>query len=794
MCTIEKLAIKGIRSFAPDNTGPAIEFQKPLTLIVGRNGSGKTTIIESLKMACTGDVPPHTGKGHGFIHDPKVAQQTEVKAQIKLQVRGVTGKPFVVVKSFQLKQRANKPEFKALDQTIQTYDEERGEKVALSKKCADINVEVPALMGVSKAVLENVIFVHQDDSNWPLSDPAVLKGKFDDIFAATKYTKALDAIKKLRQEKQAEVKEFKSALKNVEVHKDQAATLRTAISQDEEKMNAAVETMEQASARIEEANAACRELQELLTEAEERSKKSKVVSAKRDMVISENARRRERLQEEAEETLDQLVELLESFEENVSSIRLRKSQTERELNDKRLSNEAQKERYSMECKNQGRLQAESDAQVKRLEERRALVARLANEHPGVGVAVGGSSATEPQVAEFAERSAARLRELHADFQAVKAAGREHVEAAGRRADAISERLAGSTEVIKMKRDGVARNEARIQELGKQMAANTVTEVALANQREICAEKESALAQQRAAFEHAAFQVKLQEAKLDIHRISDEIERLRQEQAQLSTASEAAAAIRQKRADRAEKEAQADDLIEANRQWWEDLFGVQLPPKTELCVRVRELQENKTAELRRLETTQLSRLVLLQLAHADTQLGFRRQLHAEKVLPPLPIRLNEIVRLRLLLCAIRALLSNRRGRFRGGRELRLLLAKTLNLVRDAVDVELRLLELHLERSVFKGSTLLREGTLLLGANLALVGERHLCHRVGRHLLPQLLDARLIACDAVPLHLDDFGRAGKPLRNRIRASPRSLDVFAPRSLDRLKVGVQLAQARR
>jgi len=39
-------------------------------------------------------------------------------------------------------------------------------------------------------VLENVIFVHQDESNWPLAEGQVLKKKFDDIFAATKYTKA----------------------------------------------------------------------------------------------------------------------------------------------------------------------------------------------------------------------------------------------------------------------------------------------------------------------------------------------------------------------------------------------------------------------------------------------------------------------------------------------------------------------------------------------------------------------------------------------------------------------------
>ena len=40
------------------------------------------------------------------------------------------------------------------------------------------------------AVLENVIFVHQDESNWPLGDGQTLKRKFDDIFSATKYTKA----------------------------------------------------------------------------------------------------------------------------------------------------------------------------------------------------------------------------------------------------------------------------------------------------------------------------------------------------------------------------------------------------------------------------------------------------------------------------------------------------------------------------------------------------------------------------------------------------------------------------
>jgi DNA repair protein RAD50 len=50
-----------------------------------------------------------------------------------------------------------------------------------------MDTEVPRLMGVSTAILDNVIFCHQEESNWPLSEPAALKKKFDDIFEASKY-------------------------------------------------------------------------------------------------------------------------------------------------------------------------------------------------------------------------------------------------------------------------------------------------------------------------------------------------------------------------------------------------------------------------------------------------------------------------------------------------------------------------------------------------------------------------------------------------------------------------------
>lgn len=77
-------------------------------------------------------------------------------------------------------------------------------------------------MGVSKPILENVIFCHQEDSNWPLGDPATLKKKFDEIFAATRYTKALEAIKKERKEQAQLIKENKLKLEHLQTHKENA--------------------------------------------------------------------------------------------------------------------------------------------------------------------------------------------------------------------------------------------------------------------------------------------------------------------------------------------------------------------------------------------------------------------------------------------------------------------------------------------------------------------------------------------------------------------------------------------
>ncbi|KAK4056438.1 DNA repair protein rad50 [Microbotryomycetes sp. JL221] len=235
MSSLDKLAIRGIRSF-DDKDLSVIQFYSPLTVIVGHNGSGKTTIIESLKYACTGDLPPNT-KGGAFVHDPNIAGVSEVKAQVKLRFFNVKKNKMIVERRLEVKKKKNVSglSMKTLEATIsldnQSGEGDRKKRRTLSTKCASLDEEVAYQLGVSKAILENVIFCHQEESNWPLSDSSALKKKFDDIFESTKYTKALDQLKTLRKEYSNELKVDQEKVKALRTDRERASKLRKAIDE-----------------------------------------------------------------------------------------------------------------------------------------------------------------------------------------------------------------------------------------------------------------------------------------------------------------------------------------------------------------------------------------------------------------------------------------------------------------------------------------------------------------------------------------------------------------------------------
>lgn len=228
MSKIDKLQISGIRAF--DHQRPeAIKFMTPLTLIVGSNGSGKTTIIECLKYITTGLQPPNTARGGAFIHDPKLAGEKETMAQVKLQFTSGDGSQMVAARSLSLTVTKAKRTMKTLEGSLLV--KKHNERISISSRVAEMDSILPDYLGVSTAVLDNVIFCHQDESLWPMSDPSTLKKKFDEIFEALKYTKAIKNIKDIRKKYNIDLGQFKIHEQNAKRDKERATRVRTRLNQ-----------------------------------------------------------------------------------------------------------------------------------------------------------------------------------------------------------------------------------------------------------------------------------------------------------------------------------------------------------------------------------------------------------------------------------------------------------------------------------------------------------------------------------------------------------------------------------
>ncbi|KAL6634294.1 hypothetical protein ACP70R_026965 [Stipagrostis hirtigluma subsp. patula] len=469
MSTVDKMLIKGIRSFDPENKN-VITFFKPLTLIVGPNGAGKTTIIECLKLSCTGELPPNSRSGHTFVHDPKVAGETETKGQIKLRFKTAAGKDVVCIRSFQLTQKASKMEFKAIESVLQTINPHTGEvqKVCLSYRCADMDREIPALMGVSKAVLENVIFVHQDESNWPLQDPSTLKKKFDDIFSATRYTKALEVIKKLHKDQAQEIKTFRLKLENLQTIKDQAYKLRDNIAQDQEKSDASKSQMEQLKARIQGIEDEILRMETSLNELRRLQGQISTKATERSTLFTLQQRQYAALSEENEDTDEELMEWQTKFEERIALLETKISKLGRDMDDEVTRSSTLSQSVSHLTQEIGKLQAEADAHMKMKQERDSEIKSIFTKHNLGPIPV--SPFTNDVAMNLTNRIKARLSNLENDLQEKKKSHEEQLDFLWKRYLKANARYSEVDGQIQSKTETMAGLSRRIKEKEKERDA------------------------------------------------------------------------------------------------------------------------------------------------------------------------------------------------------------------------------------------------------------------------------------------------------------------------------------
>ena len=207
---IKSLQISGIRSFSP-NSEITLNFDEKLTLIIGDNGSGKSTIVESLKVATTGIFPPGSDNGRCFIHDPKFHSKPDITGTIRLNFSSPELKDYKISRSFYLNRKSDKLELKKTENLI-SFIEPDGKEYEKSVRVNEIDSLVPELLGLSPAILQYVCFCHQDEGLWPFSDSSTLKKVFDQIFDTEEYSKVYESMKKFIKVKKGKLKEKKDQL------------------------------------------------------------------------------------------------------------------------------------------------------------------------------------------------------------------------------------------------------------------------------------------------------------------------------------------------------------------------------------------------------------------------------------------------------------------------------------------------------------------------------------------------------------------------------------------------------
>ncbi|XP_066259010.1 DNA repair protein RAD50 [Euwallacea similis] len=244
MALLDRVSIRGIRSFGPD-TDQRVKFSTPLTLILGQNGCGKTTILESLKYALTSDLPAGTENGRGFINDPKLSNHAGTKASIKLKFKDSSNNSVTVAKFLEVSSKAGgKMTFKSTDPAIRWEDQD-GKMHDIGGRCVDIDLYCSQKLNVSKAIINNVIFCHQENSAWPLDEPKKLKEKFDDIFGSSEYNKCVEKLRKLIKVKSNEIKVLKEQVQQKELIKRNTERLREELGDSELKLEGLQELVQE---------------------------------------------------------------------------------------------------------------------------------------------------------------------------------------------------------------------------------------------------------------------------------------------------------------------------------------------------------------------------------------------------------------------------------------------------------------------------------------------------------------------------------------------------------------------
>lgn len=115
-------------------------------------------------------------------------------------------------------------------------------------------------LGVSKPILNYVIFCHQEDSTWPLEDGKKLKERFDQIFDSDKYNKAEEKIRKYNTTLKGNLRAMKGEKNGLKVVLEEANEKKKSLDQHEKRLGTSVDRVAKIMEKISPLTEKIREL------------------------------------------------------------------------------------------------------------------------------------------------------------------------------------------------------------------------------------------------------------------------------------------------------------------------------------------------------------------------------------------------------------------------------------------------------------------------------------------------------------------------------------------------------
>ena len=396
-----------------------------------------------------------------------------------------------------------------------------GERTSISSRVAELDQIMPQYLGVSKAVLDNVIFCHQDESLWPMSEPSALKKKFDEIFEALKYTKALDNIKLLRKSQNDQLGKFKQTEEYMKANKDKGdraekksreldaelKTLRAEITQLETEIKEAQSKHQEAFDHAAQYVQVAESLK--LKQNHQGWLEDTVKGLRKD--LTERSESYEWLQAE----IDQYDERLTVYEQNkTEQTKLYESLT-RSINENRgtLS-----ERHS----EAGRYEQQNVHHEQQIEKRKVLIKDSSRMHniPGYDADID-----DMQISEYVGRISRLCKDQLAAVEKVRRENEREVKKAQEMLTKLGERrsvLEADKSTVKQQS---AANDRQIANLQTDLSSIEIDEGGKAILESKIEDIEERLKKAKSESEKAAWDTKLQEKKFQLRGIEDESQQL-----------------------------------------------------------------------------------------------------------------------------------------------------------------------------------------------------------------------------------------------------------------------------